>query len=145
MYITIGKYIADLRTIKGMSQRELAEKSGLSNTEISRIETGKRIKPTPSTLKSLATALEAEYTDLMKVAGYIEEVHEEDGFYELVFRDEEGGPIVDVKRGVKEMFERDEGWANVAYRASRELSEADRAILRDFTAQYIKSRTQGNG
>jgi len=44
MAVNIGKYIADLRTEKGMSQRELAERSGLSNTEISRLESGKRMK-----------------------------------------------------------------------------------------------------
>ena len=97
MAVNIGKYIADLRTEKGMSQRELAERSGLSNTEISRLESGKRLNPSPGTLKSISGALGVEYSELMRVAGYIEEVHEEDRFYELVFRNE-SGEIVDVIR-----------------------------------------------
>ena len=138
MLISIGKYVADLRSEKGISQRELAEKSGLSSTEISRIENGKRAKPTPATLKALACALEADYSDLMKVAGYIEEVNEEDGFFEQVFRDAEDNAIVDVKRGVKEMFRRDGDWANMAFRVSRELSEPDLELLKDIASSFLK-------
>ena len=141
MVISIGKYIADLRLERGMSQRELAEKSGLSNTEISRLENGKRVKPSPATLRGISEALGVEYSDLMKAAGYIEEVHTEDSFYELVFRDEHGD-IVDIKRGVKEMFRRDEDWANMAYRVSRELSDSDRALLKDLTMSFTKNKKE---
>lgn len=143
MPVTIGKYLADLRAEKGISQRELAEKSGISNTEISRLESGKRVNPSPATLKAIAEAFGVEYSDLMKAAGYIEEVHEEDSFYELVFRDETG-EIVDIKRGVKEMFRRDEAWANVAYRVSRELSDNDRAVLKDITLSFLKNKKTDN-
>jgi transcriptional regulator with XRE-family HTH domain len=137
MPTNIGTYIADLRAEKKWSQRELADKSGISNTEISRIESGKRTNPTPATLRSLADALQVEYRDLMKLAGYIEEVHEEDKFYELVFKDSDG-KVVDVRRGVKEMFRRDEDWANVAYRVSRELSDEDREILKDMAKKFLE-------
>lgn len=137
MPTNIGSYIADLRKEKNWSQRELSEKSGISNTEISRIEAGKRTNPTPSTLRALADALQVEYRDLMKLAGYIEEVHDKDKFYELVFKDSDGN-VVDVKRGVKEMFRRDEDWANVAYRVSRELSDADREILKDMAKKFLE-------
>lgn len=139
MPTNIGSYIAQLRAEKKMSQRDLAEKSKISNTEISRIEAGKRNNPTPATLRALAEALNVEYSDLMKIAGYIEEVHENDKFYELVFKDE-SGEIVDVKRGVKDMFRKDEDWANVAYRVSRELTEEDRAILKDMALSFLKNK-----
>ena len=38
----IGVYIETLRLKKGMSQRELAKESGVSHTEINRIEGGER-------------------------------------------------------------------------------------------------------
>ncbi len=139
MPTSIGRYIADIRNEKGISQRELAEKSGISNTEVSRLENGKRINPSPATLKAIANALEISYADLMKAAGYIEEAHEEDKFYELVFRDANNA-IVDVVRGVKEMFRRDEDWANIAYRVTRELDEGDRAIIKDMTLSYLKNK-----
>ncbi len=133
----IGTYLADLRAEKKWSQRELAEKSGISNTEISRIESGKRTNPTPSTLRALADALQVEYRDLMKLAGYIEEVHDQDKFYELVFKDSDGH-VVDARLGVKEMFRRDEEWANVAYRVARELSDEDRELFKDMAKKYLE-------
>lgn len=135
----IGTYIADLRNEKRMSQRELAEKSGISNTEISRIEAGKRSNPTPATLKALSDALGIEYRDMMKMAGYLEEMHDHDKFYELVFRDSEG-TVVDIKRGVKEMFRRDEDWANVAYRVSRELNDEDRELLKAMAKNFLEAK-----
>ena len=139
MAIEIGAYIADLRNEKKWSQRELAEKSGISNTEISRIEAGKRTKPTPATLRALSDALQVEYSDLMKSAGYIEEVHDKDKFYELVFRDSDG-TVVDVKRGLKEMFRRDQDWANVAYRVSRELTDEDRELLKSMAQNFLEHK-----
>lgn len=133
----IGTYIANLRTEKKWSQRELAERSGISNTEISRLEAGKRTSPTPATLRALADALQTEYRDLMKLAGYIEEVHDKDKFFELVFKDSNDN-VVDVRRGVKEMFRRDEEWANVAYRVSKELTDEDREILKGMAEKFLE-------
>lgn len=69
-----GLYFAKLREESGFkSQRQLAEKSGVSNGTIARIEGGTQ-EPTPSTLKRLAIHLkDVDYEDLMKAAGYIEE------------------------------------------------------------------------
>lgn len=138
--MTIGQYIQQLRNEKGYSQRELGERSGVNFTEISRIESGKRQKPSPILLKGIAKALEVEYSELMQVAGYIEEKHEEDKIYELVFKDDETGEIVDVVRGVKEMFRKDEAWANVAYRVSHELNAKDRYILTEMAKAYLNTR-----
>jgi Trp operon repressor len=88
----------------------------------------------------MAQALGVEYSDLMKLAGYIEEKHEEDKIFELVFKDDETGEVVDVVRGVKEMFRKDATWANVAYRVSHELSDDDRRVLTEMTLSYLKSK-----
>lgn len=136
----LGDYLEQLRRERGYSQRDLAKHSGISCAEISRIESGKRQKPAPESLKALARALSVEYTDLMQLAGYIQEQREEDKIFELVFRDEESGEVVDVVRGVKEMFRKDETWANVAYRVSHELSEEDRKVLTQMTMAYLQTR-----
>ena len=69
----VGNYIKELRNKKSISQRQLAELSGISNAEISRIETGERQKPSPDVLRKLAPHLEVPYESLMQSAGYINE------------------------------------------------------------------------
>lgn len=138
MSTEVGKYIADLRTEKKWSQRELADKSGISNAEISRLESGKRAKPNPATLHALADALRTEYRYLMKLAGYIEEVHDyHDKFFELVFKDSSGN-VVDVRRGVKEMFRPDEDQTNFTYCGSKELTDNDHAILKGMAEKFLE-------
>lgn len=71
--MTVGEYIKNLRTKQSISQRELSKISGISNAEISRIETGERQKPSPDVLRKLAPYLEVPYESLMDKAGYINE------------------------------------------------------------------------
>jgi len=47
---------------------------------------------------------------------------------------------VDVVRGVKEMFQKDATWANVAYRVCSELPDADREILTGLAMTYLEKR-----
>lgn len=70
--MTIGGYIKEKRIEKGMSQRELAAAAGLSNAEISRIESGLRKQPSPDVLKSISAALNIFCENLYAVAGYID-------------------------------------------------------------------------
>ena len=50
--MTLGEYLISARAERGVSQRELAEKCGISSAEISRVESGKRQKPSPTILKA---------------------------------------------------------------------------------------------
>lgn len=69
--MSFGKYLKQLRTEKPISQRELAYKAGISNAEISRIETGGRQKPSPDVLRAIAPILGVPYEELMDKAGYL--------------------------------------------------------------------------
>lgn len=69
--MSFGEYLKQLRKEKSISQRTLAEKSGVSNAEISRIETGGRQKISPDVLRAIAPILEVPYEELMDKAGYI--------------------------------------------------------------------------
>ena len=69
--MTMGEYLNWARTQKGYSIRELSEKSQISTAEISRLESGKRLRPSPGVLKALAEALSIDYSTLMQMAGYI--------------------------------------------------------------------------
>lgn len=60
--------LAFWRAKRGLTVRELAEKSGLTQAAITRIETGKT-KPYLSTLGKLANALEIELEELTELMG----------------------------------------------------------------------------
>lgn len=54
-----------IRRLRGLSQRELAEKAGVSPATVYELEVGKRPTPRPSTLRKLAEALEVEIADIL--------------------------------------------------------------------------------
>ena len=138
-FMDLGSYLIQVRNERGYSQRDLAEKSGVSPAEISRVESGKRLKPSPSVLRAIADTLVISYPYLMQLAGYMDVPEEaETPETEDVFRDERTGRIVDVSSGAREMLRSDAAWANVAYRVSRELSEEDRQMLTVLAMQYLK-------
>jgi transcriptional regulator with XRE-family HTH domain len=141
----LGSYLIQVRNERGYSQRDLAEKSGVSPAEISRVESGKRQKPSPAVLRAIADTLVISYPYLMQLAGYMDETAPDEApATEDVFRDESTGRIVDVSSGAREMLQNDAAWANVAYRVSRELSEEDRQMLTVLAMQYLK-KNQGDG
>jgi putative transcriptional regulator len=59
------KRLKELRADRGMSQADLAEKSGLSREYIARLETGKQ-DPTLTTLMKLAQALKVKVGKLLE-------------------------------------------------------------------------------
>jgi transcriptional regulator with XRE-family HTH domain len=61
----LGKNIKFFRSLKGLSQADLAEKAGISVTFLSNIERGNNF-PLPKTLCSLAKTLEVEVFELFK-------------------------------------------------------------------------------
>lgn len=63
--ITLGKYIGQKRQEIGLSQRQLAIDTNVSNSTISRIENDDGISPDNSTLKAIATRLNIDYNYLL--------------------------------------------------------------------------------
>jgi transcriptional regulator with XRE-family HTH domain len=61
----LGKNIKFFRSLRGLSQADLAEKAGISITFLSNIERGNNF-PLPRTLCSLAKTLELEVFELFK-------------------------------------------------------------------------------
>ena len=61
----VGRNAARLRKAAGLTQEELAERCGLSQQYLSRLESGKR-NPTIVTLYELATALGVSQVDLVR-------------------------------------------------------------------------------
>ena len=68
--MTLGEYIKNRRAELNLSRNMLAQKAGISHTEVHRIEVGDRKQPSLKVLCSLADALNVPQEDFLKVAGY---------------------------------------------------------------------------
>ncbi|GHU76448.1 hypothetical protein FACS1894188_08990 [Clostridia bacterium] len=66
----IGGIIKERRLERAWSKRALAEKAGISHSEVHRIENGDRENPSVSVLNSLAEALGIPKDDMLMLAGY---------------------------------------------------------------------------
>lgn len=66
---TFGQTIKDFRLKKEWSQRKLALTSGISNTEINRIEKGERENPSLTVIQKLSAAFGITVDDLLAAAG----------------------------------------------------------------------------
>lgn len=62
----VGEVLKTMRNENGWSQRQLAMKSGVSNTEISRIEEGSRKQPSLTVIKKIAAAFGPRENELMQ-------------------------------------------------------------------------------
>jgi transcriptional regulator with XRE-family HTH domain len=62
----LGERIAEMRRQRGWTQAELAEKAGLRQATISKIERGQRRKNGVTTLQGIATAFNIDLTTLLK-------------------------------------------------------------------------------
>lgn len=68
----LKKYIDDRMKKMGIeSYRQLDSRSGVSNSEINAILSGRRQKPNPNLLKKLAEALGGSYTEMLDIVGYL--------------------------------------------------------------------------
>ncbi len=61
----IGKRLKEIRTRQMLSQRDLAQKAGLSPTTIAKLETN-RVEPNFRTLRKLTSTLNVSYDDLIE-------------------------------------------------------------------------------
>lgn len=69
--VSFGQYLTQLRVERTISQRKLAEKAGVTNSTISRIEAG-LVKLDHDTLEKIAKALDVEKSLLLSKCGYSE-------------------------------------------------------------------------
>lgn len=67
--MTFGQWLRELRKAQGMTQRELAQKAGISFTYVSKLETGIMSPPREKVILSLAKALGANKADTDELFG----------------------------------------------------------------------------
>jgi transcriptional regulator with XRE-family HTH domain len=66
MAVTLGKKLRDLRREKGLTQQELAEKAGVDDTYISKIENDRLpYSPSAETIRLIAKILDADALELL--------------------------------------------------------------------------------
>ena len=74
---SIGDQVKQIRTALGMTQQQLAERSGLAQSAIAEIEGGKRERMTLPTIQKLALGLNSEFVPQLRPTKDIEALREE--------------------------------------------------------------------
>lgn len=64
-------YLKQVRTKKGLSMNQLAQRAEISAMYISELESGKRKNPSINVLRKLAKALDEPYLILLDKCGYL--------------------------------------------------------------------------
>jgi transcriptional regulator with XRE-family HTH domain len=70
MLMTIQENLKAARKRAGLTQTELAEKSGISFSYLAKLEIGAQLNPSYETLEKIATALNVGADELLKNVGY---------------------------------------------------------------------------
>ena len=75
--MSLGRNLKDLRQKQSLNQKDLSDRSGVSQATISRIETGRVRQPGSSALKNLAGALGVSTDSLMDDTAHLARVHKD--------------------------------------------------------------------
>jgi transcriptional regulator with XRE-family HTH domain len=70
MAATLGQRLRSARTAKGLSLREVERRTGIHNAHLSQIENGRILKPEMALLWELAGLYDADYPELLRLAGH---------------------------------------------------------------------------
>lgn len=87
---SIGAHLQALRLSRGFSLRDAAKRSGLSHGYIRDVElgvnrkNGTQIVPMPQTLRKYALAYRTDYTQLLKIAGHLQEAEIDEAPFESI-------------------------------------------------------------
>lgn len=102
--IKIGNFIAQCRKEKNMTQRQLADKLGISNKAVSKWETGKGI-PDAGCLVPLCEALGISVNELLTGERISEEKYQEKAEKTMVALAEMKSEVADIKKNVSSIKE----------------------------------------
>jgi transcriptional regulator with XRE-family HTH domain len=110
----LGDWVRTTRASQGISQRALADRSGLSRSYLCDIERGRGAQPSVATLDKLANALGASRADLLRIAGILEPtgrlIDERERRFLTVFRDLGVGAQDAVERFARFLHAEEHRW-----------------------------------
>lgn len=142
----IGRYLAQLRKSRGLSARQLAKQSGVSQAYISQIERGVYNNPQPDILEKLAKALNVSQMELLIQAGIVRENKEletaiESNINKLVKRKNKALKTEKKLKGIKESIEeiRDIIEDTSTHREKRDLLDRLRFLTYEFDKQTMRT------
>jgi len=98
----IGKYLKAAREAAGIKKWALAEKSGISHTEIHRIENGDRVNPSIKNIKAICKVLNIPVVDALKAGGYISGATDMDSYLEELYKDSNAKVIAEKVKTLRE-------------------------------------------
>lgn len=67
---SLGSYLRRLRAVRGLTLRQVAARSGVSNPYLCQLELDRVKHPAPRFLRALADCYGVEYLELMRLAGH---------------------------------------------------------------------------
>ncbi len=67
----LGKELRSIRHLRGLSLRQVEQRTEISNAYLSQLETGAADNPSPRVLHKLAEAYDVPYESLMRTAGFL--------------------------------------------------------------------------
>ncbi len=147
----LGQWIRKTRAEQGISQRALADRSGLSRSYVCDIERGRGAQPSVTTLDKLAVALGLSRADLLHASGLIDQVNtpretEEERRILSVFRDLTDSGRATVLRFARFVHADEHHWVqpNLLDHSEAEEDEdhkADLAEMRSLTRPLFESET----
>ena len=115
----LGEWVRRARQEQGLSQRALADQSGLSRSYVCDIERGRGAEPSLTTLDKLAAALGASRADLMRAAGLIDRAlvpreSEEERRLLSVYRDLSDEGQLNIMRFARFLHQEEHAWTQAS-------------------------------
>jgi transcriptional regulator with XRE-family HTH domain len=116
----LGVWVRRARQEQGLSQRALADQSGLSRSYVCDIERGRGAEPSLTTLDKLAAALGASRADLMRASGLIDRAlvpRESDEERRLlsVYRDLSDVGRLNIMRYARFVHQEEHAWTQASF------------------------------
>ena len=99
----IGKFIKAARESAGIKKWALAEKSGVSHTEIHRIENGDRLNPSIKNIKAICKVLSIPIEEALKAGGYISSATDYDAYIKEIYSDADPVMVGNKVKGIREI------------------------------------------
>lgn len=97
----LSKQIKDARKRMGLSQRAFAEKVGITQAQLCRLETNSDTKPTRKTLKGLSPFLSKSYSELLVESGYSDVISPQEEYHSL------SGTPINIRDMIESIFQVD--------------------------------------
>lgn len=128
----LGEWVRKARQAQGLSQRALADQSGLSRSYVCDIERGRGAEPSLATLDKLSLALGASRSELMQAAGLIDKAlvpRESDEERRLLslYRDLSDASQDHILRYARFLHHEEHNWQQASFVSEDEDSSSRRA------------------